>query len=192
MFPISIWVRDTLQSSLRPGGFERGRVLYFDGFLLAFLSADNCVGFLCWACCTSPCPSFTIHSLMPFSQSPFSVYLKQKQRPLWPQHRLSPPSTTPRQPELPPPSFKAATPPIWIPHTTKNPQMSPCPSPRALQSWLRKRAQTTTLSEISDSPIEKPKDGSPQQYIKKTTPLTKYGSQISSGAEHHIDSDSRP
>jgi hypothetical protein len=28
--------------------------------LLAFLSADNCVGFLCWACCTSPCPSFTI------------------------------------------------------------------------------------------------------------------------------------
>ncbi len=125
--------KDTLQSSLRPGGFERGRVLYFDSFvgfsLCRQLRWFSVLGVLYISL------SF-IHntSLMPFSQSPFSVYLKQKQRPLWPQHRLPPPSTTPRQPELPPPRFKVATPPIWIPHTTKNPQMSPCPSPRALQS----------------------------------------------------------
>lgn len=39
--------RDTLQSSLRPGGFERGRVLYFDS-IVGFSLCRHCVGFLCW------------------------------------------------------------------------------------------------------------------------------------------------
>jgi len=138
--------------------------------LLAFLSADNCVGFLCWACCTSPCPSFTILSLMPFSQSPFSEYLKQKQRPLWPQHRLPQPSTTPRQPELPPPRFKAATPPIWIPHTTKKSTDVTMPIPSSPPKLAQEKSTNNHPQRDLDPPDRKAKAWFPGTVHKKNRP----------------------
>ncbi len=133
--------RDTLQSSLRPGGFERGRVLYFDGFvgfsLCRQLRWFSVLGVLYISL------SF-IHntSLMPFSQSPSSVYLKQKQRPLWPQHRLPP-------------------------RTTKKPTDVTMPIPSSPPKLAQKKSTNNHPQRDLDPPDRKPKHGSPEQCIKK-------------------------
>jgi len=197
--------RDTLQSSLRPGGFERGRVLYFDSFV-GFSLCRHCVGFLCWRAVhlhvlhsqyTFSCPSrnrpfrcisskssghcgLNIDFPRPQPRHDSLSYRLLASKP--PRHQSGSPTPPP-----PPPLLRCHP-----PQSTKKPTDVTMPIPSSPPKLAQKKSTKNHPQRDLDPPIEKPKDGSPERCIKKTTPLTKYGSQISSGAEHHIDSDSRP